>query len=39
MDFLYHFWNMHEILNILKTKMSILAWLFPKLYTPKELVT
>ena len=24
-DFLLHFWNMHEISNILKKKMSILA--------------
>ena len=25
MDFLLHFWNVHEIQNILKKKMSILA--------------
>ena len=24
-DFLLHFWNVHEIQNILKKKMSILA--------------
>ena len=24
-DFLFHFWNVHEIWNILKKKMSILA--------------
>ena len=24
-DFLLHFWNVHEIKNILKKKMSILA--------------
>ena len=24
-DFLLHFWNLHEIQNILKKKMSILA--------------
>ena len=24
-DFLFHFWNVHEIYNILKKKMSILA--------------
>ena len=24
-DFLFHFWNVHEIKNILKKKMSILA--------------
>ena len=25
LDFLLHFWNVHEIQNILKQKMSILA--------------
>ena len=25
LDFLLHFWNVHEIYNILKKKMSILA--------------
>ena len=30
---------MHEILNILKKNMSIVALLFPKLLTAKELVT
>ena len=24
-DFLFHFWNVHEIQNILKKKVSILA--------------
>ena len=24
-DFLLHFWNVHEIMNILKKKMSILS--------------
>ena len=24
-DFLFHFWNVHEIQNILKKKMSILV--------------
>ena len=37
--FLLHFWNVHEIYNILKKKMSILAKLFQKLWTAKEVVT
>ena len=28
--------NVHEIYNIKKKKNSILAWLLPKLYHPKE---
>ena len=24
-DFLFHFWNVHEIYNILKKRMSVLA--------------
>ena len=38
-DFLLHFWNVHAIWNILKKKMSILAKLFQKLWTAKEVVT
>ena len=38
-DFLLHFWNVHEIQNILKKEMSILAQLFQKLWTAKEVVT
>ena len=38
-DFLLHFWNVHAIWNILKKKMSILALLFQKLWTAKEVVT
>ena len=38
-DFLLHFSNVHEIENILKKKMSILAYLFQKLWTVKEVVT
>ena len=34
-----NFWNVHEIYNILKKKMSILAELFQKLWTAKEVVT
>ena len=36
LDFLYHFWNMHE--NFEK-KMSIVAQLFQKLLTGKEVIT
>ena len=39
LDFLLHFWNVHAILNILKKKMSILAYLFQKLRTAKEVIT
>ena len=38
-DFLLHFWNVHEIENILKKKESILAQLLPKLLHPKEMFT
>ena len=38
-DFLLHFWNVHEIENILKKKKSILAELLPKLLHPKEMFT
>ena len=39
LDFLLNFWNVHEIQNILEKKMSILAQLFQKLWTAKEVVT
>ena len=38
-DFFLHFRNVHEIQNILKKKMSILAQLFDKWLTAKEVVT
>ena len=38
LNLLLHFWNVHEIQNILKKKMSILAQLFQKLWTVKEVV-
>ena len=38
-DFLLHFWNVHEIQNILEKKMSILTLLFQKWWTAKEVVT
>ena len=37
-NFLSHFWNLHEILNILKEKMFVIANAFPKLQTVKILV-
>ena len=39
LDFLLHFWNVHEIWNILQKKKSILAELLPKLLHPKEMFT
>ena len=36
--FLLHFWNGHQILNILKKKMILIATLFRKLQTVKEFV-
>ena len=38
-NFLLHFWNVHEIYNILKKGMGVLAWLFPKLLFPKQVAT
>ena len=38
-DFFLHFWNVHEIYNILKKRMSVLASLFPKLLFRKEVAT
>ena len=37
-DFLFHFRNLHQILNILKIKMIVIATLFRKLQTVKDLV-
>ena len=34
-DFLFHFWNLHQISNILKKKMIVIDKLFPKLQTLK----
>ena len=39
LDFLLHFWNVHKIWNIWKKRMSVLAWLFPKVLLPKEVAT
>ena len=38
-NFLFHFWNLHQILDILKKKMMVRANVFPKLQTVKNLVT
>ena len=37
-NFLFHFWNLHQILNILKKKMMVLANVFLKLQTVKNFV-
>ena len=34
-----HIWNLVEILNILKKNMTLIAEVFPKLRTPKNMVT
>ena len=39
LDFLLHFRNVHKVYNILKKRMSVIAWLFPKLLFPKEVAT
>ena len=36
--FLFYFWNLHQILNILKKKMMVIANAFPKLQTVKNFV-
>ena len=35
---LFHFWNLHQILNYVKKKMIVIATLFPKLQTVKDFV-
>ena len=37
-NFLFHFWNLHQILNILKKLMIVIANVFPKLHTVKIFV-
>ena len=39
LEFLFHFWYVHKIWNIWKKRMSVLAWLFPKVLLPKEAAT
>ena len=38
LEFLFHFWILHQILNILKYKMIVIANVFPKLQTVKIFV-
>ena len=38
LDFYFHFWNLHQILNILKKRMIVIANVFPKLRTVKILL-
>ena len=38
-DFLLLFWNVHKNYNILKKRISVLAWFFPKLFFRKEVAT
>ena len=39
LDFLLRFWNVDQVHNILKKKMSFLSEVFPKLSIPQEVVT
>ena len=38
LNFLFHFLNLHQILNILNNKMIVIDNVFPKLHTVKDLV-
>ena len=38
LNFFFHFWNLHQILNILKQNMIVIANIFPKLQAVKNLV-
>ena len=38
MNFLFHFWNVHQILNILKEKMIVIGNIFQKLHSVKNLL-
>ena len=37
-QFFMHFQNLHGICNLFKRKMTLIADVFPKLHTPKEMV-
>ena len=39
LNFLFHFWNLQNTLNILKEKMIVIANVFPKLQTVKILIS
>ena len=38
LNFLFHFWNIHQILNVLKEQMIVIANVFPILQTLKNVV-
>ena len=38
-NFLFHFWDIHQILNILIKKMMVIANVFPNVQTVKNFVT
>ena len=38
LNFLFHFWNLHQILNISKKKMTVLANVFSKCMTLKNIL-
>ena len=35
-EFLMHSWNLYQFLNILKNKMTVIAYVFPKLQAAKD---
>ena len=35
---MFHLWNLHQILNIFEKKVLVIAHVFPKLQTVKDLV-
>ena len=39
LNFLFHFWNFHQILKILKKKDDRITYVFPKLETAKQVVS
>ena len=39
LGFLFHLWNLHQVLNIFKKKKIVIANVFPKLATVQGLVT
>ena len=39
LNFLLHFWNLHQIFKILKEKIIVIAHVFPKFQTVKNFVT
>ena len=39
LNFLLHFWNLHQIFNILKKNMALIVYVFPKLETAKDVVS